>query len=141
MNSEVNALLSFPIILMQGYSAVVIPNLSLGLSLSSPYLSPDHLDSFMRRMLVSRISRRVLTEHHLALSNAFAAQDTNTEGEEGHVGIIYTGLSVEKSVHRCTKLLREVPRDIEVDNSAEWPEVIVEGHLDARFAYIREHLE
>jgi len=121
-------------------SAVVIPNLSLGLSLSSLHLSPDHLDSFMRRMLVSRISRRVLAEHHIAISKAFAKQDTNTEGE-GHVGIIYTDLSLEKSVNRCTRLLREMPRDADTDGGIEWPEVVIEGHSNARFAYIREHLE
>jgi len=61
-------------------SAVVIPNLSLGLSLSSLHLSPDHLDSFMRRMLVSRISD---VPRRAAYCNfkGIAKQDTNTEGE------------------------------------------------------------
>lgn len=48
----------------RSFSATVIPALSLGLSLSSPYLAPERLDSFIRRMLISRISRRVLVEHH-----------------------------------------------------------------------------
>ncbi|KDQ64529.1 hypothetical protein JAAARDRAFT_28172 [Jaapia argillacea MUCL 33604] len=172
--------------------AGVIPNLSLGLSLSSPYLPPDQLDSFMRRMLVSRISRRVLAEHHLSLSKGFMASshssfgsssttDSNTTSHsshsnptsnspggrassvmpsESHVGIIDTGLDVLRSVEKCKRLLRgrpfwledfreEVPsgsgdrkekgrRYIE---GREWPEVIVDGHLDTRFPYIREHLE
>ncbi|KAI0305582.1 alpha-ketoacid dehydrogenase kinase N-terminal domain-containing protein [Multifurca ochricompacta] len=126
--------------------AVVIPNLSLGLSLASPHLPPDQLDAFMRRMLVSRISRRVLAEHHIALSEFFANRNLVTNGEEGHVGIIYTGLNVEKSVRRCTALLHQLTHDPSdsrpsVHHSIRWPGVTIEGHVDAQFAYIREHLE
>ncbi|KAH7929474.1 alpha-ketoacid dehydrogenase kinase [Leucogyrophana mollusca] len=125
--------------------APVIPSLSLGLSLSSPHLPPDSLDSFMRRMLVSRISRRVLAEHHLALTKSFGSGSSKI-ADEPHVGIIYTGLSMKRSIDKCVQLLRSQPYDIE-DDSGEcvpnrgWPEVEVDGHLDAKFAYIREHLE
>lgn len=126
-------------------SATIIPNLSLGLSLSSPFLAPDRLDSFMRRMLVSRISRRVLAEHHIALTKAF------NYGHDGkptplHVGIIHTGLNVKRSIERCSGILRSRPCDIDHDflpeqSTAEWSDVIIDGHLDTTFAYIREHLE
>jgi hypothetical protein len=127
-------------------SAVVIPNLSLGLSLASPHLSPDQLDTFMRRMLVSRISRRVLAEHHIALSESVVGRNYVTNKEEGHVGIIFTGLNVEKSVQRCTALLHQLTHDSDDSGSPnnheiQWPEVNVEGHIGAQFAYIREHLE
>ncbi|THH15041.1 hypothetical protein EW146_g5379 [Bondarzewia mesenterica] len=122
--------------------ASVIPNLSLGLSLSSPHLAPDKLDSFMRRMLVSRISRRVLAEHHLALSEALSGHDRIPSGE-GHVGIIFTGLRVERSIRKCARLLRESPHGSNSlpSGDVEWPEVIIDGHLDTKFSYIREHLE
>lgn len=126
-------------------SVTVIPNLSLGLSLSSPHLPPDALDSFMRRMLVSRISRRVLAEHHIALSDIFAGRGQESSGEP-HVGIIFTGLNVKRSIERCVWLLRERPHNAE-DHYGEglkntgWPDVIVDGHLDTNFGYIREHLE
>ena len=127
-------------------SAVVIPNLSLGLSLASPHLSPDQLDAFMRRMLVSRISRRVLAEHHIALSESVVDRNYVTNKEEGHVGIIFTGLNVEKSVQRCTALLHQLTHDSDDSTShssheIQWPEVNIEGHIGAQFAYIREHLE
>jgi pyruvate dehydrogenase kinase 2/3/4 len=127
-------------------SAVIIPNLSLGLSLSSPHLSPDQLDAFMRRMLVSRISRRVLAEHHLALSDSVTGRDHGSSEEERHVGIIYTGLNVEKSVRRCTALLNQLNHDSDVAESSNsrdirWPKVVIEGHAGTQFAYIREHLE
>ena len=128
------------------HSAVVIPNLSLGLTLASPNLPPDQLDAFMRRMLVSRISRRVLAEHHIALSDSFASINRVTSGEDGHVGIIYTGLNVEKTVQRCASLLHQLTHDSDDPCSPNgddipWPGVIIEGHIDIQFAYIKEHLE
>jgi pyruvate dehydrogenase kinase 2/3/4 len=127
--------------------AAAVPNLSLGLSLSSPYLTAEHLDSFMRRMLVSRLSRRVLAEHHVALSEAVNGQQRH-EREHGHIGIISTALDVKGCVEKCSRWLRQRPLADEEDlqgsalkASSAWPEVVVDGHLDARFSYIREHLE
>lgn len=103
----------------------------------------------MRRMLVSRISRRVLAEHHIALSEIYAGMHKESSGEP-HVGIIFTGLNVKRSIERCARLLRERPVWIEDHyGSGEqegvrgngWPEVVVDGHVDTKFAYIREHLE
>lgn len=122
------------------HSAVVIPNLSLGLSLSSPHVAPELLDSFMRRMLTSRISRRVLVEHHIALSESFRQQRGETSTGERHVGIIYTGLSVIKSIQKCINILKERAHRVGT-SSVLWPDVVVDGHLDTRFSYIREHLE
>ncbi|KAG6854810.1 hypothetical protein C0991_001237 [Blastosporella zonata] len=126
-------------------SATVIPSLSLGLSLSSRFLPPDQLDSFMRRMLVSRISRRVLAEHHIALSEIHAGTHAESSGEP-HVGIIFTGLNVRRSIERCVKLLKARPVGTEDHYGdgvlgAGWPEVTIDGHVDTKFAYIREHLE
>ncbi|KAI0650731.1 alpha-ketoacid dehydrogenase kinase [Trametes meyenii] len=122
----------------------VIPNLSLGLSLSSPHLLPDRLDTFMRRMLVSRISRRVLAEHHIALTKFVKSQDRSPQAHED-VGIISTELSVQNSIDRCVRYLRNRPRDVDISSGplsdADWSEVVVDGHKDTRFAYIREHLE
>jgi hypothetical protein len=123
----------------------VIPSLSLGLSLSSHFLAPERLDSFMRRMLVSRISRRVLAEHHLALSSAFHGRDRDPDGGD-HVGIIYTNLKVKDCIQRCVRYLSE-----SADQSPEEPDpgkaffkkpnVVIDGQLDTEFSYIREHLE
>ncbi|CAL1700654.1 unnamed protein product [Somion occarium] len=126
--------------------AVVIPNLSLGLSLSSPYLAPERLDAFMRRMLVSRISRRVLAEHHIALSQDAKEIREGRHFSDDHVGIIQTGLNVKECIDRCTTYLRCRPPDVDGDvaeggSGADWSEVVIDGHLDTKFAYIREHLE
>ena len=126
-------------------SKSVIPNLSLGLSLSSPYLLPDRLDSFMRSMLVSRISRRVLAEHHNALTRQVNSGEEPHAG--GNVGIISTALEVNECIERCAQYLQHRPYHLGEDplsgflSNAPWPEVIIDGHANTRFAYIREHLE
>ena len=92
-------------------------------------------------MLVSRISRRVLAEHHIALSDSFVGKN-QCPGGDSNVGIIWTGLSVEKSVQRCVDLLREQSQhELQSSDGQGWPQVVVEGHLGTKFAYIREHLE
>jgi pyruvate dehydrogenase kinase 2/3/4 len=112
------------------------------MSLSSRHLPPEELDAFMRRMLVSRISRRVLAEHHIALSDSLAGQRRSGEGDEdAHVGLIYTALNVRGCVENCVRWLREKPLDVSEDEISQWPEFIIDGHLGARFSYIREHLE
>ena len=98
----------------------------------------------MRRMLVSRISRRVLVEHHIALSNRFAGHGHTPT--DPHVGIIFTGLNVKKSVEKCARLLRERPVGIgdrpgHCNHVQDWPDVIVDGYVCTEFPYIREHLE
>lgn len=93
----------------------------------------------MRRMLVTRISRRVLAEHHIALTKSFTKRGEETN--EPHVGIIFTDLNVKRSVDRCTSLLRSRTPQVEGKKISEWPLVITDGHLDTKFPYIREHLE
>jgi pyruvate dehydrogenase kinase 2/3/4 len=108
----------------------------------------------MRRMLVSRISRRVLAEHHLALTDGLARQDTSPQ--RAQVGIIHTALDVKGSVQRCVSLLQERPQgsdanfealsevhtaDLSAKSEYRWPEVILDGDLDTKFAYIKEHFE
>lgn len=100
----------------------------------------------MRRMLVSRISRRVLAEHHLALSKAFHEDRVGKVPSGAPVGIIHTGLNVKESVERCVAYLRSRPYDIDQDDiegsaDLDWSEVIIDGHLDTTFAYIPSHLE
>lgn len=99
----------------------------------------------MRRMLISRISRRVLAEHHIALSNDLESKRYGeSSNRPDHVGIIYTGLKAKDSIELCTSYLRNRPFDVDDDGgntTADWPQVIVDGHVDTEFPYIKEHLE
>lgn len=129
-------------------SLPMIPRLSLALSISSPHLAPDKLDDFMRRMLVSRISRRVLVEHHVALTQGLSEQSQSNDDPDApkHVGIIYTNLSVKDSIDKCIGYLKseEGMRRLEepaLKGTSIRPEIVIDGHLDAKFPYIKEHLE
>ncbi|UZJ52249.1 hypothetical protein CBS101457_001569 [Exobasidium rhododendri] len=135
----------------------IIPSLTIGIVESSHHLPPEQLDGFMGRMLRSRISRRVLAEQHIALSEALDdpfhffndSSSSITEEQENdgeHVGIIYTSLKVssvvEKSVALLTRMFKEeIEAGIRVEDAAVLPEIVVDGALEARFAYIPEHLE
>jgi pyruvate dehydrogenase kinase 2/3/4 len=101
----------------------------------------------MRRMLVSRISRRVLAEHHLALTKSLMEQEQSADGG-GNVGIIFTGLSVKRSLDKFIKLLpsqdsmpERLRQGLLLLGVHKIPEIIVDGQIDTTFSYIREHLE
>ncbi|KAH8118303.1 alpha-ketoacid dehydrogenase kinase [Phellopilus nigrolimitatus] len=134
--------------------AAIIPSLILGLSLSSPHLPAEQLDEFIRRMLVSRISRRVLAEHHIALTEEFLRVKRDSDTVKGHtrssphVGIIDTELKPKDIIENCAELLRLSPRGVVyadpekvADAEVEFPLIVVDGHLDTKFAYIRDQLE
>lgn len=119
-------------------------------------MPPDQLDAFMSRMLVSRISRRVLAEHHIALTDDFVKGSTKgrtgrgalTRNASTRVGIIQTELSPKASIERCVDLLRKNPssviyRDAGTPGPSKvvCPHVVVDGHVDTTFAYIREQFE
>ncbi|KZT62090.1 alpha-ketoacid dehydrogenase kinase [Calocera cornea HHB12733] len=119
--------------------ASVIPTLSLGFSLSSQHLDPELLDTVLRRMLVSRISRRVLAQHHVALSASLAGREPPGSEKADHVGIISTNLDAGECIRHCVELLRQ--RRGADGQGRVWPEVHIDGDRDTKFAYIREHLE
>jgi len=83
-------------------------------------------------------------EHHIALSDNFKGR--NDTPAEPHVGIIFTGLNVKRSIEKCARQLRKRPTGFEdwhgeCHRIEEWPDVIVDGHVETEFPYIREHLE
>lgn len=138
----------------------IIPSLTIGIVESSQHLESAALDSFMERMLRSRISRRVLAEQHIALSEALddpfhffnepategPGADVSPAGDGEHVGIIYTNLKVSSVVEKGIHLLRrmfehEIETGQRTGDAAIIPDVVVDGALEARFAYIPEHLE
>lgn len=98
-------------------------------------------------MLVSRISRRVLAEHQIALTNEFTKG--RTQNPSTHVGIIETELNPRKSIEHCVNVLNTSPRSVLYrdatsapdDRPVKCPRVIVDGHVDTTFAYIREQFE
>lgn len=124
----------------------------------SDHLPPGQLEAFMQRMLKSRISRRVLAEQHIALSEAlddpfaFFSTDSSEESSssslqpEESIGIIHTHLSVRAIVQESIQLLTNVfAREAgltpeEAIREKKVPEMVIDGDLDARISYIPEHI-
>lgn len=99
----------------------------------------------------------MLAEQHIALSEALddpfhffndsaSAPPDKHENDGEHVGIIYTSLKVSSAVEKSIRLLtrifeEEIRAGIRKGDAAVLPKIVVDGALEARFAYIPEHLE
>lgn len=98
---------------------------------------------------MSRISRRVISQHHIALSDTLAGRDSSTHHD--HVGIIYNNLSIKSTIEHCVELLRTRPYGVADEGDGResresqilryekehWPEVVIDGHVDATLSYIK----
>ncbi|KAI9473618.1 MAG: branched-chain alpha-ketoacid dehydrogenase [Benjaminiella poitrasii] len=98
---------------------VVIPRLARGINECEPYrlLSLDRLDRFINATLRSRISRRVLAEHHLVLSKRRQS--------------IFTRCSSRDIVSKCIRLICP-------DGSAD---TFRTDGVDTEFTYLSDHIE
>lgn len=101
-------------------------------------------------MLISRISRRVLIEHHITVTEDFLANKVKTQSRRDsesspRVGIITTDLRPKDCIERCIELLKLAPRrmllDPEKREYERLPHIKINGHLDTQFAYIRDQFE
>ncbi|KAG0174245.1 hypothetical protein DFQ28_002838 [Apophysomyces sp. BC1034] len=144
---------------------LVVPRMALGVSECASFYAKDKhdLDRFVNRMFRSRISRRVLAEQHLALTEACENDWDEMMGfGEGYVGIIFVRCSAKDVVGRATRLVEQqarqtyLPRYAPDQVAQHWtpPEVEVEiqhcarkGYQQAEdrneivFAYVPEQLE
>ncbi|KAI8139440.1 hypothetical protein BJV82DRAFT_672715 [Fennellomyces sp. T-0311] len=138
---------------------LVVPRLALGVTECAAYYDRSQdLDRFVNRMLRSRISRRMLAEQHLALTEAHDHDwDMMGEGGDGYVGIIFVRCSASDLVTRAIELVKRHAQTIYApsDRGAIWspPAIHVDVHHDTQgmqqaedrddiiFAYIPEHLE
>jgi pyruvate dehydrogenase kinase 2/3/4 len=124
----------------------IIPRLAMGVLEVQGQMAPEETDKFMITLLRSRISRRVIAEQHLALTETFHSPwhfpdaktpiDPNAES----VGEIFLRCNAKDIVEQCAKTTQELIRQ-SYGRKVNIPEVNVEGHLGATFPYILSHLE
>ncbi|RDW93088.1 protein kinase PKP2 [Aspergillus mulundensis] len=124
---------------------VVIPRLAMGVLECRGLLPADAMDRFMNTLLRARISRRVIAEQHLALTETFnspwhfpGSQD-RTDLNADFVGEVFLKCNAKEVVERCGKLVQDMIR--QSSGSDKIPEISVQGHLDATFPYMLSHLE
>ncbi|KAI4628176.1 hypothetical protein J4E80_002314 [Alternaria sp. BMP 0032] len=125
--------------------ATVIPRLAIGVLEVRGLMKAEETDKFMTTMLRSRISRRVIAEQHLALTETFDSPwhfpqaEVHPHDQEA-VGEIFLRCNAKEIVENCGKTMQELIRTAQGPH-VEIPEIKVYGHLDATFPYILSHLE
>ncbi|KAH7008080.1 branched-chain alpha-ketoacid dehydrogenase [Ilyonectria destructans] len=121
----------------------VIPKLAMGILECGGLMNPNDLDKFMNTILRSRISRRVIAEQHLSLSETFNSPHFSPGtklSEADYIGEVFIRCNAKDVVERCSKAVIALARSTNGPN-VEIPEIKVDGHLDASFPYILSHLE
>ncbi|KAM7196422.1 pyruvate dehydrogenase kinase [Rhypophila sp. PSN 637] len=121
----------------------VIPKLAMGILECGELKDPEDLDKFMNTILRSRISRRVIAEQHLALTDTFHAPWFSPGAklaESEFIGEVFLKCIAKEVVERCGMAIKEITQRA-YGPSVQMPEIKIEGHLDASFPYILSHLE
>ncbi|KAH0541751.1 hypothetical protein FGG08_003773 [Glutinoglossum americanum] len=122
----------------------VIPRLAMGVLECRDLMKPEDIDKFMNTILRARISRRVIAEQHLALTETFNSPwhfaDAKFQPDADFIGEVFLRCSAREVVQRCGKLCQDLAREAH-GADAPIPEIILEGHLEATFPYILSHLE
>ncbi|TPX10920.1 uncharacterized protein E0L32_008126 [Thyridium curvatum] len=121
----------------------VIPKLAMGILECSGLMKAEELDKFMNTILRSRISRRVIAEQHLALTETFHAPWFSPGaklGDTDFIGEIFLKCIAKDVIERCGKAVQGLARAA-YGPDVVMPEIVVLGHLEATFPYILSHLE
>lgn len=120
----------------------VIPNLIMGVLECQHLIAPDAMDSFAHAMLRARISRRVIAEQHLALTETFNGpfHTTRTSTEHEFVGEVLLRCNAHEIIRSTGKLAQELCKSTAGPGSIV-PKINIRGHLDATFPYVLSHLE
>jgi pyruvate dehydrogenase kinase 2/3/4 len=120
----------------------VIPNLVMGVLQCQDFVSPDVMDDFVHGMLRARISRRVIAEQHLALTDTFNSpwHIPQTSSENDFVGEVLLRCNAREVVERCGKVAQDICRPTD-SNGPLVPDIKIQGHTEATFPYVLSHLE
>ena len=126
----------------------VIPRLAMGILEIQDSVTSEECDRFMTTLLRSRISRRVIAEQHLALTETFhapwhfpnAQKPTGASPEDDFVGEIFLKCNAHEIIEKCAQTTRQLAAK-GYGPSVAIPEVVVQGHKNTVFPYIPSHLE
>ncbi|OQU94884.1 hypothetical protein CLAIMM_01171 [Cladophialophora immunda] len=120
----------------------VIPNLVMGVLECQDLVSVDTMDNFVQAMLRARISRRVIAEQHLALTETFNSpwHVPQPSSENEFVGEVLLRCNAKEVIERCGRFTQEICRST-VGADPLVPEIRIQGHTGATFPYVLSHLE
>lgn len=95
---------------------------------------------------MKRISRRVIAEQHLALTDTFNSpwhfsnSTERTDVNADFVGEVFLKCNAKEVVQKCGNLAQELLRKT-LEPGCKIPDIQIRGHVDATFPYILSHLE
>ncbi|KAK2763052.1 hypothetical protein FQN54_009685 [Arachnomyces sp. PD_36] len=124
----------------------VIPNLAMGVLECQGLMKHEEIDRFMNTLLRARISRRVIAEQHLALTETFNSpwhfpdSNSRTDLNADFVGEVFLRCNAKEVVEQCGNLAKDLARQ-SFGADCQIPDIVVQGHLGATFPYILSHLE
>ncbi|KAK4159018.1 branched-chain alpha-ketoacid dehydrogenase kinase [Cladorrhinum sp. PSN259] len=121
----------------------VIPKLARGILECNGLMGAAELDKFMNTILRSRISRRVIAEQHLALTDTFHAPWFSPGArlsETEVIGHVFLKCIAKDVITKCGDAVLKILRQA-YGPDVVLPEIQIDGHLDASFPYILSHLQ
>lgn len=120
----------------------VIPNLVVGVLECQDLVSPDTMDNFVQAMLRARISRRVIAEQHLALTETFNSpwHVAQPSSENEFVGEVLLRCNAKDIIEKCGRVTQDMCRSPD-GSGPQVPEIKIQGHTGATFPYVLSHLE
>ncbi|OTA94366.1 hypothetical protein M434DRAFT_394773 [Hypoxylon sp. CO27-5] len=121
----------------------VIPKLAMGILECSGLMPAAELDQFMNTILRSRISRRVIAEQHLALTETFNSHWFSPGAklsESEFIGEVFIKCVAKDVIEHCAKAIQDLARSANGPDT-KIPEININGHMEASFPYILSHLE
>ncbi|CCM02909.1 uncharacterized protein FIBRA_05023 [Fibroporia radiculosa] len=110
-----------------------VPTMAKGFQECSRYMTPEQISIFLDEAIRTRISVRLIAEQHIALSRALEENDSSKD----HLGVVHMSCSPRDMVSMCASWVGEL---CEATFGAH-PEIIIDGDVDATFAYVPVHLE
>ncbi|PNS16480.1 hypothetical protein CAC42_214 [Sphaceloma murrayae] len=125
----------------------VIPSLAMGVLEIQSAVPSEVCDQLMRTMLRSRISRRVIAEQHLALTDTYHAPNSVRKSfsnpsaqDEDFVGEVFLKCNAREIIQTCSSTIFRLARRA-YGNDVRIPEVKLYGDIETTFPYIPSHIE
>ncbi|KAI6782882.1 Pyruvate dehydrogenase-like protein [Emericellopsis cladophorae] len=121
----------------------VIPKLAMGIHECEGLFDAKEMDRFMNTILKSRISRRVIAEQHLSLSETYNSPHFSPGAklsESDFIGEVFIKCNAKSVIESCAEATRKIARSTNAPD-VKVPEIKIEGHLETSFPYILSHLE
>jgi len=114
----------------------IVPRTVMAILETQGKMDTKRTDEFLTLLMKTRISRRVIAEQHLSLTETFHSIEGAANDQ---VGEVLSNLNAKEAVDQCASAIRAFAKAAYGDTKL--PEVTIQGHLDATFTYIPSHLE